>query len=74
MSEKKEDPKLSPALEGKFIAVGVVPGVITGKKYGTVDMRTMSLEKAEKLVALGFPYLKKVEKAAKAEVPAEAKK
>jgi hypothetical protein len=73
MSEK-ETPKLSPALDGKFIAVGVLPGVITGKKYGTVDLRTISLAKAEKLVNEGFPYLKKIEKAPKAEVPAEGKR
>lgn len=74
MSEKKETPKLSPELDGKFIAVGVLPGVITGKKYGTVDLRTISLEKAEKLVKEGFPYLKKIEKTPKHEVPAEGKK
>lgn len=73
MSEKKESPKLSPAIEGKFEAVGVLPGVITGKKYGTVDLRSISLEKAQKLVDAGFPYLKKIEKAPKAEA-ADAKK
>ncbi len=73
MSEKKETPKLSPALEGKFEAVGILPGIVTGKKFGTVDLRTLSLEKAQKLVEAGFPYLKKVEKAPKAEA-AEGKK
>lgn len=73
MSDKNATPKLSPALEGKFEAVGVVPGVITGKKFGTVDLRTLSLAKAEELVKAGFPYLKKIEKATKAEA-AEAKK
>ncbi len=73
MSEKKETPKLSPALEGKFEAVGILPGIVTGKKFGTVDLRTLSLEKAQKLVEAGFPYLKKVEKAPKAE-SAEGKK
>ncbi|MFN3758454.1 MAG: hypothetical protein ACK4SF_04485 [Algoriphagus aquaeductus] len=67
MSEKKETPKLSPAIEGKFEAVGVLPGVITGKKFGTVDLRSISLEQAEELVKKGFPYLKKSEKAVKAE-------
>lgn len=62
MSEKKETPKLSPALEGKFINVGVHPGVVVGKKFGTVDLRTISLAKAEELVKSGFPYLKKIEK------------
>jgi hypothetical protein len=65
MSEKKDTPKMSAALEGKFEVVGVLPGVIAGKKYGTVDLRTISLAKAEQLVKDGFPYLKKIEKAAK---------
>lgn len=67
MSESKNIPKLSAALDGKYEAVGVVPGEITGKKFGTVDLRSISLEQAEKLVAAGFPYLKKVEKPAKTE-------
>lgn len=74
MSEKKETPKMSAALEGKFQVVGVLPGVVAGKKFGMVDLRTISLEKAEKLVKEGFPYLKKIEKPLKAEAPAEAKK
>lgn len=73
MSEKKETPKLSPALEGKFKNVGVLPGVITGKKYGTVDLRTISLEKAEELVKKGFPYLQKIEKEPKTTSTAEKK-
>lgn len=70
---EKDTPKISPALQGKFEAVGVVPGVITGKKYGTVDLTCVTLEKAEELVKDGFPYLRKIEKAAKAE-PSEGKK
>ena len=73
MSEKKETPKLSPVLEGKFEAVGVQPGIVAGKKFGTVDLRTISLEKAEALVKEGFPYLKKIEKQSKSEA-AEGKK
>lgn len=67
MNEKKETPKLSPALEGKFEAVGVVPGIVTGKKFGTVDLTSISVEKAEELVKSGFPYLKKIEKPTKSE-------
>ncbi len=76
MSETKETPKLSPALQGKFEVVGVLPGVIAGgKKFGTVDLRTVSLAKAEKLVEGGFPYLKKTEKVSKsASEPADGKK
>jgi hypothetical protein len=65
MNETKETPKLSPALNGKFEAVGVAPGVIVTKKYGDVDLRTLSLEKAELLVKNGFRYLRKIEKPAK---------
>jgi hypothetical protein len=36
MNDKKEAPKLSAALIGKFEAVGVQPGVIYTKKYGNV--------------------------------------
>lgn len=76
MSEKKkETPKLSPAIEGKFVAVGVLPGVIYTKKYGNVDLRTISLELAEKLAADDkFRYLKKVEKESKTSAPEETKK
>lgn len=74
MSEKKEAPKLSAALTGKFEAVGVEPGVIYTKKYGDVDLRTISLEMAEKLVADKFRYLRKIEKEVKAAAPADAKK
>lgn len=75
MSETKDTPKLSPALQGKFEAVGVLPGVIAGgKKFGTVDLRTVSLAKAEKLVEAGFPYLKKAEKVTKASEPADGKR
>lgn len=63
-----ENPKLSPALQGKFEAVGVLPGVIVTKKYGDVDLRNISLATAETLVKDGFRYLKKVEKPEKVEV------
>lgn len=58
---KKENPKPSPAIEGKFKVVGVVPGVIYSKKFGEVDLRNVSLEEAEKLVKGGFPNLEKIE-------------
>lgn len=58
---KKENPKPSPAIEGKFKVVGVVPGVIYSKKFGNVDLRTVSLDQAETLVKAGFRYLEKIE-------------
>ncbi|WBL42376.1 hypothetical protein PBT90_16695 [Algoriphagus halophytocola] len=73
--KKKETAKLSPAIEGKFEAVGVLPGVIYTKKYGNVDLRTISLEMAEKLAADDkFRYLRKITKESKAAPPAETKK
>ena len=75
MSEKKEAPKLSATLIGKFESVGVQPGVIYTKKYGNVDLRTISLGMAEKLAAdESFRYLKKIEKEPKAAPPADGKK
>lgn len=76
MSEKKKEiPEISPELKGKFEAVGVVPGLIYSKKFGEVDLRTLSLEKAETLVKDGFRYLKKAETISKAPLPiAEEKK
>lgn len=67
MSEKKEVAKLSPVLEGKFQAVGVEPGLIVSKKFGDVDLRYITLEKAEALVNGGFKYLRKLEKPATAD-------
>jgi hypothetical protein len=56
----RETVKASPALEGKFEVIGVVPGLINVPHYGNVDLRSVSLELAEKLYADGCPYLKKV--------------
>lgn len=63
MSEetKKTPAKPSPAIDGKFKVVGVEPGIIVTKKFGDVDLRTVSLEQADLLVKAGFRYLEKVE-------------
>jgi hypothetical protein len=60
-ADKKVESKASPALSGKFEIVGVNPGVVFTKKFGDVDLRTISLDMAEKLVKNGFRYLKKIE-------------
>jgi hypothetical protein len=57
----KEQAKVSRHIEGKYTVVGVFPGPIHTKKYGTVDLRSISESMAEKLVKEGFRYLKKVE-------------
>ena len=47
----------SPHLIRKFRMVGVKQGRVVMPRHGTVDLRTISLELAEKLFAEGFPYL-----------------
>lgn len=75
MSDKrKETPEISPEMKGKFEAVGVVPGLIYSKKFGEVDLRDLSLERAEQLVKEGFRYLKKVEPSPKATMPSTEEK
>lgn len=62
--DTKETPKPSPHIEGKFKVVGVLPGIVVTKKFGDVDLRTVSLETAEALHKDKFPYLQKIEKQA----------
>jgi hypothetical protein len=68
----KEVVKPSPALEGKFEVIGVVPGLINVPNYGNVDLRWVSLELAEKLYAEGCPYLKKVSERKSKALPNES--
>jgi hypothetical protein len=53
-------PTKSPHLARKFRVVGVLPGRVATPKNGIVDLRTISLELAEKLFAEGFPYLERI--------------
>jgi hypothetical protein len=55
----REDRIPSSHLEGKFKVIGVLPGEVIWKTE-KVDLRTISLEKAEEIAAQGFPYLEKV--------------
>ena len=51
----------SPHLRGKFEVVGVVPGTISLPRLGEIDLRTCTLEEAEKFVNSGkFPFLKPI--------------
>jgi hypothetical protein len=50
----------SPALEGHFEVVGVVPGIVYQHGFGEVDLRTVSLETARQLQQAGCQYLRPV--------------
>lgn len=52
---------LSPALEGKFKLAGMAQAGEFNSQIGLVDFRTISLEKAERLVRdFDCPYLKPI--------------
>lgn len=51
-------------LDGTYAVIGLVPGKV-GYKGGMVDLSKINAAQAEKLVAQGFPYLRKVEKSSK---------
>lgn len=63
---------LPDAVGKKFTAkgdskTGEVPGLAFSKgKFGFVDFRTLTVERAEDLVSKGFPYLAKKEREAPA--------
>lgn len=46
-------------LEDKFKVVGVLPGEVIWRKE-KIDLRTITLEKAEEIHKQGFPYLQPV--------------
>ncbi len=55
---KKSPPKkLLPEVSEKYTLKTIRPGKYNFDKYGTLDLRTLSLEKADKLVENGFPFL-----------------
>mgnify|MGYP005753781945 CR=1 FL=1 len=63
--------KNTAILDGAYEVIGIKPGPV-GYKGGTVDLSKITASQAEKLVAQGFPYLRKVDKkATKAEKPTE---
>jgi len=48
---------MSKHLVGKYEVVGVLPGEVYFRGE-TVDLRSVTLEKADEIVKAGFPYLK----------------
>ena len=64
----KKRAKGTPILNGAYEVLHVVPGPI-GYKTGTVDLSRITAAQAEKLVAQGFPYLRKAEKPPKPPKP-----
>lgn len=64
-AKKAESREPSKHLSGKYEIVGLVPGPVKVKGFGIVDLRTVSLETADKLAEHGVSFLKKVEKAGK---------
>lgn len=57
--------KTTQILDGAYEVLYVVPGLI-GYKGGKVDLSKINAAQAEKLVAQGFPYLRKVAASKKA--------
>jgi hypothetical protein len=54
-------PTLSPALDGKYELVGILPGEVELPDLGKIDLRTCTLEQANNFVVTGrFPYLKRI--------------
>lgn len=52
---------MKKGIEGRYRIVGVKPGVIVSHKHGTIDLRTLTLAKADELYKAGFRYLEKIE-------------
>lgn len=65
--------KNTAILEGAYEVIGIKPGPV-GYKGGEVDLSRITAAQAEKLIAQKFPYLRKVEKAAKKAAEAEQEK
>lgn len=57
LEQKLSENKVSPAIDKKYMVVGVIPGEVSfgGKIY---DLRTIGLKTAEELAKAGLPYLK----------------
>lgn len=65
--------KNTAILDGAYEVIGIKPGPV-GYKGGEVDLSRITAAQAEKLVKQEFPYLRKVEKAAKKAAEAEPEK
>lgn len=57
----EEPAHFNPNLAGKFELVGTEPGLVVTATHRTIDLRTISAEVAEELVASGkFQYLVRI--------------
>ena len=71
MSKKQEEVKkfierkLSKEVARKYKLSIITAGKFNFKNFGVIDLRTISLEKADALVAKGFPYLQLTDEAKK---------
>jgi hypothetical protein len=54
---KKIENKLPKEVADKYSLKSIRPGKYSFAKYGEIDLRIISLEKADKLVKDGFPHL-----------------
>lgn len=78
MSDKKDkkplERKLPEDVAKKYRCKIIRPGKFNFKGFGEIDLRTISVEKADALVAKGFPYLEKTKEAEQTEAEKEAEK
>lgn len=49
---------LHPEVQAKYALVGIRPGKYNFKGFGEIDLCTLTIQKADSLVARGFPHLK----------------
>jgi hypothetical protein len=51
--------KTTPILDGAYEIVGIVPGLV-GTPIGMVDLSKLTIERAERLISIGMPYIRRV--------------
>lgn len=72
--ENKLERKLPADVAKKYKCKIIRPGKFNFKNFGEIDLRTISVEKADKLVENGFPYLEFSEEAKADQEAKEAEK
>jgi len=72
--EKVLERKLPADVAKKYKLVTIRPGKYNFQKFGEVDLRTISLEKADAIVARGFQYLQLSDEGKKAMAKAKEDK
>lgn len=58
MTKQKKLIKLPAEVSEKYAVANAISGKFVDATYGEVDLYNITLKKADKLVAAGFPYLK----------------